>query len=181
MYPFDKSLSIGRLGRLARSQYTRSEAVRDAPPCLGAPGCIPNYRALPRLARFAHLCYTPPRSGIARPTPHTAIRRSGVLWAREAVAHPTMRAHSTKRERIQHTASIGAGEPSPAEARQEISVGILKIFWRNCLSSNAMTKNCQNWPYPLPPFPASASLPRSQSNHTNNLGCTRAPRRVGRM
>ena len=86
----------------------------------------------------------------ARPAPHTAIRRSGALWAREAVAHLTMRAHSTKWQRIQHTASIGAGEPAPAEARQEIAVGILKIFWRNCLSSDAIIKIVKTGPtHPL--------------------------------
>ena len=56
----------------------------------GASQIIVRQGASPRLAQLAHLGYTPP--GIppprARP-PYTAIRRSGALWAREAVAHPT--------------------------------------------------------------------------------------------
>ena len=77
--------------------------LRLCPDCAQSYNCeIPNH--IEAVQKFwMHPCVTPTcpiRSSVlcsstsgnaatARPAPHTAIRRSGALWAREVVAHPT--------------------------------------------------------------------------------------------
>ena len=46
------------------------------------PGCIPKYFPSPRLARLAHLCYTPPQLGTTQSTPY----RNPALIARRGSA-----------------------------------------------------------------------------------------------
>ena len=92
----------------------------------------------------------------ARPAPHTAIQ---CLYI-EGVAHSTYGSFRCRR------AISGRGA---AENRG----WHFEVFLRNCISSNAIRKNCQDRPCTPPPFPTSASLPRSKSNDTRNLGYAR--------
>ena len=76
-------------GCLARNPGGCPEVAENSPPLWAAP-CVTPTCPIRSLVLYSSMI------GYSAPRPHFAIQRSGALWAREAVAHLTMRAHSTK-------------------------------------------------------------------------------------